>query len=427
MAFLAGTLAGGNVVSQGLRLVGGVLQARWVPPLVMGQFNSIGQILGYLPFLQLGIFNGLNRELPYFVGKQEHQRVRDLAAAAQAWALLLGLASGAVLLAIGAWELAHGRVMWAAGWAANAVLAFLLFYSVNYLNMTFRTGHEFARLAVIGVVESAVGLLLVGLIVVLSWFGMTFYGICLRLAIAGTISAAMLHHWRPVRVAPRWDFFQLKHLLVIGFPIFLVGQLYAWWVPLNNTVVWFCAGDLGLGLYAMVLTANTALEAIPQALGQVLYPRMAEHFGRHERPRDLIAMAMKPTLATVFGMAAIALAAWWLVEPVTRLVAPKYIAAVPAIRWSLLSPIVTSFNPVNSVFIVTRRLLSYGLAIALGMGVYAAAVYFLWPGHVAEKMLPQALTAFPKAMLLGRATFTAICWWLLFFASPQEDPPAETA
>ena len=243
-----------------------------MPPLVMGQFNSIGQILGYLPFLQLGIFNGLNRELPYFVGKQEHQRVRDLAAAAQAWALLLGLASGAVLLAIGAWELAHGRVMWAAGWAANAVLAFLLFYSVNYLNMTFRTGHEFARLAVIGVVEMPVGLLLVGLIVVLSWFGMTFYGICLRLAIAGTISAAMLHHWRPVRVAPRWDFFQLKHLLVIGFPIFLVGQLYAWWVPLNNTVVWFCAGDLGLGLYAMVLTANTALEAIPQALGQVLYP-----------------------------------------------------------------------------------------------------------------------------------------------------------
>ena len=371
------------------------------------------------------MLNGLNRELPYYVGKQEHQRVRDLAAAAQAWALLLGIASGAVLLAIGAWELAHGRAMWAAGWAANAVLAFILFYSVNYLNMTFRTGHEFARLAVVNVVESAAGLLLVGLIAVMSWYGMTFYGVCLRLVIAGTISAALLHRWRPVRVAPRWSFPQLKHLLVVGLPIFGVGQLYAWWTPLNNTIVWLSAGDVALGLYTMVLTANTALEAIPQALTQVLYPRMAEHFGRHERPRDLIAMALKPTFATAFGMAMIALAAWWLVEPVTRLVAPKYVAAVPAIRWSLLCPIVASFNPVNSVFIVTRRLTGYGLAVVLGMGVYLAAAYLLWPGHVNEKALPQALTAFPKAMLLGRATFTALCWWLLMFMSPEEGLPPE--
>ena len=50
VVFLTGTLAGGNAIAQGLRLVGGVFQARLVPPLVMGQFSSINQILGYLPF-----------------------------------------------------------------------------------------------------------------------------------------------------------------------------------------------------------------------------------------------------------------------------------------------------------------------------------------------------------------------------------------
>ena len=60
-AFLVGSLAGGNIVNFCLRLIGGVLQARFVSPSVLGLFNGIGLVLGYVPFLQLGILNGLNR------------------------------------------------------------------------------------------------------------------------------------------------------------------------------------------------------------------------------------------------------------------------------------------------------------------------------------------------------------------------------
>ena len=84
--FLVSSLVGGNVVSMALRMVGGILQARCVLPAVLGMFNSIGLALGYAPFLQLGILNGINRELPYFIGKGDRQRVNELAAAAQAWA-----------------------------------------------------------------------------------------------------------------------------------------------------------------------------------------------------------------------------------------------------------------------------------------------------------------------------------------------------
>ena len=69
-----------------LRMLGGILQGRCVPPAVLGLFNGLGLVVGYAPFLQIGISNGLNRELPYFVGKGDQQRVKELAAAAQAWA-----------------------------------------------------------------------------------------------------------------------------------------------------------------------------------------------------------------------------------------------------------------------------------------------------------------------------------------------------
>ena len=86
MLYLVGALVGGNLAGKLLRMAGGVLQARYAAPQVLGLFNGIGLVLGYAPFLQLGILNGLNRELPYYVGKGDRKRVMELAAAAQAWA-----------------------------------------------------------------------------------------------------------------------------------------------------------------------------------------------------------------------------------------------------------------------------------------------------------------------------------------------------
>ena len=158
--------------------------------------------------------------------------------------------------------MAHGEWQLAAGWFTNAVLAVLLFYNTNYLQMTYRTGHDFARLAMSSVIENTVALALVSLVALLN-----FYGLCLRALLTAFVSVSFLYYWRPVRVGPRWNWRHLKHLLVIGAPIFIVGQVYAWWTVLNSTLVLGFMGQQGLGLYAMVLVAGGALELLP-ARGQ---------------------------------------------------------------------------------------------------------------------------------------------------------------
>ena len=77
------SLVGGNGIALVLKTVGGLLQASCVLPSVLGKFGGIALVQGYIPFLQLGILNGINRELPYFIGKGDRQRVRELASAAQ--------------------------------------------------------------------------------------------------------------------------------------------------------------------------------------------------------------------------------------------------------------------------------------------------------------------------------------------------------
>jgi O-antigen/teichoic acid export membrane protein len=396
--FLASALAGGNVVSSVLRAVGGVLQAHYVLPPVLGLFNGLGLVLGYAPFLQLGILNGLNRELPYYIGKGEHQRVRELAAAAQAWALLLSGVIAGGLLCAAAWSFACGNVQIAVGWVTYAVSTFFLFYGMSYLQTTYRTGHDFARLAMVNVVQNAVALALVVLVALLS-----FYGLCLRAVISGAVGTLMLHYWRPVHVGPKWNFAHWKHLLIIGLPIFGVGQLYAWWTVLDSTLVLGYMGDNGMGLYAMVVMAVSTLELLPLAVSQVVYPRMAERYGRTGRMEGLLGMTVKPVILTAAGMLLIVPAAWWLVGPLTRILVPNYVAAVPAIQWSLWVPFLGSFMPMNNIFNVAKRQGLYLMAILAGMGSYVAALLWLVRGQA-------DLTAFPKAMIVGRLVFIVSCF-----------------
>jgi len=405
MFFLVTSLVGGNFVSMILRMVGGILQARCVLPSVLGMFNSIGLVLGYAPFLQLGVLNAINRELPYFIGKGDRQRVNELAAAAQAWALAVGGIVGIALSGVGCWQLIHGEWQLAAGWFTYAVLGVLLFYNTNYLQMTYRTGHDFARLAMSSVIENTVALVLVVLVALLS-----FYGLCLRALLTAFVSVAFLHYWRPVRVGPRWNWGHLKHLLVIGAPIFIVGQVYAWWTVLNSTLVLGYMGEKELGLYSMVLLAGGAMEMLPTAVGQVLYPRMAEQYGRTGRLGDLVRMSFKPMILSAIGVAPLIVVGWWLMEPVVRFILPAYVDAVPAMQWAILLAFVSSFGSINSVFPVLRHLGLYAVAIVLGMATYWGSLMWLMRDGA-------SLVAFPQAMLIGRASMTLFCYlfiaWLI--------------
>ena len=397
LVYLVSHLVGGNMASMALRMAAGVLQGRLVAPATLGLFTGIGLSLRYAPFLQLGILDGLYRELPYHIGRGDRPRAEALASAAQAWALAVGGLYALALLAVGGWNLAQGHRWMAAGWVTNAALAVVFYYKTYYLQLTFRTAHDFSRLALANVVESVGSLLLLGLV---AW--LNFYGLCLRALLAGALGTALLFAWRPIRAGPAWNAAHLKHLLKIGLPIFGVGQLYAWWSVLNSTLVLKFAGVEGMGLYAMVMMANTTIEFIPSAVNQVVHPRMAERYGQAQRVGDLLRISWKPMVLTAAGLVPIVAAAWWLVPPVVRFLIPKYAAAIPAMRWGLLLPLANCFYPMAGLFQIVRRQDLYGLALGISMALYVAVQLWMIRDGV-------TLSAFPQAMLVGRALFAALC------------------
>ncbi len=395
MFYLVGALAGGNIIDKALRMIGYVLQNRHVGAAVLGRFNGIGLDLNFTQFLQLGIFNGLNRELPYYFGQNDQKRVEELAAAAQVWAIVLGAAVGTPFLAVAAWHCMRGDLEMAAGWCANGLLGFVFFYATKYLAATYRTAHDFARLSTVNVIQSATGVVLVATVVL--W---GFYGLCLRATIPVILGVWLLRRWQPIRVGPRWNFGHLRHLLMVGFPIFAVGELLGGTLPalLDQWLVRHYLDARGLGLYSLPIVAAGTMDLLPLALSQVIYPRMSEQYGRTHHLGDVMSMAIRPTIMAVAGMLPVVALAWWLARPLTAILLPAYIDAVPAMQWSLLGSIVLSCCSVFNVYNVVRRQDLYAIVQVLSVSSYFASLMWLIRGGV-------HLVAFPQAILVGRVVF----------------------
>jgi O-antigen/teichoic acid export membrane protein len=405
----AAVFASGNYFAMALSVVGGLLTSRLIEPAVLGLYNGIGLVQGYAPLLHLGVDNGLRRELPYELGKGSGEEAHLLCSAARAWSLAVNALVAAVLLGVAAWTAAHGRWNEALAWLTTTAGAGWVLYGQGYMQSLYRTSGDFLHLTRVTVVQAGVGFLLVAAV----WrFG--FAGLCLRGIVLALVGLVLTRRWLPIRVPPRVDKARLLRLFRIGVPIYAIGQLGVMWGLLNSTLVLALMGKEGLGLFAVAHLVAGAANLAPQALSQVLYPRMCETFGRTGRIKETLALAPGPVIVTLAVTALAVTAAWWLLPHFVNWALPKYAGGVAAAQWTAVGVLVQAFAPVNNIFTVIGKQARYGAAMLVGIGVNAAALVLLTRRGV-------YLEAFPQAVLMGRAATMAMSLLMAWALIRTED------
>jgi len=403
------TYGGANAFAAAVRMAGGFLTAKLLGPAALGLFQGISLVLGYLPFADLGVSHGLNREVPYWTGRNEPGKVRSLTATALSWSLLVGAVSAGALLAVAAWHAYSGRWPEAAGFAAVGVQAFLFFVSTGYLETVYRTQHAFGRVSTMYVVRAVTGLALV-----LAVWLIGYYGMCVRAAGMVLMGFVLLWWWNPMKVAPHWRLGDLKELIKVGFPIVLVTQVSVLWVYLNRTLIFMLMGRRELGLYVLYPMMLPALNLLPTAVQQVVYPRIATMYGRTGSLRQVCRYALRPILLLTVAVAPVVAAIWALLPWGVAALLPKYVAGVPAARWALLDVFVLCLMQVRVVFFTIKRQHWVLVSMLLGIGAYVGSLAWLLREGV-------YLEGFPQAMLIGRATYIAVCYGVLAVLWRQED------
>ncbi len=360
---------GGNVASNLISVVTSILIARWVGPYSMGVWNAALLITLYTPTLQLGVFNGLNRELPYLVGTGDKDRAMRMAEAAYAWSWVLvgmSLLCGAL---VALWFWIKGEPERCLTSIAIAVMV-VSSWPTLYLTTTYRTRNEFGRLAKNTVVVALVGAVLV----VLVW-KFHYHGLILRAALVSVLGVLALYYRRPLRVKPLWGFAQLVQLAKVGIPIWFVGQLFAFFTSMDRLML--VKSTEVLGYFTISIQVGLFVRQIPLAFGMVLYPQMAHSYGENHSAMDIWRLSRK----AAFAAAALGLVAgvcgWLLLPTFVRLVLPKYVAGVRAAQWAGFLGFAMGFYLFDSVYNVIKRQDLYFYNWCAGCTTFLATWYCL--------------------------------------------------
>ncbi len=394
-----GALAGGNLAGSLLSAIGGILVARFVGPETNGQFRLFTIPLMYLTFLHLGTFDGLYRQIPFFVGSGRPDKVEKLASTAGAWNLGVTVVVATGFLFFSFLAIIQGNRVNAVGWFSQSLACVGVFYGC-YLGATFRTLNNFVVLARIQLLQAVVGFCM---IVAVAYWG--FYGLCMRSVIPVLVGVWFYQKTRPLHISLRFDFVTFKEVVRIGLPLSFWGTLYtSLWMAAEYSLMLHFGGVKGVGLFAVAVIIRESLSILPQSVHQVFMPRVVESYAREGGVRPAAKRTFLMTGLLSILMVSMVVIISIMLDYFVPLFIPKYVDGLLLMKVCLgLVVIQAASLPLNGL-VATGRSWLYGKGILAGMFVFPLAVYMLNP-YIG------GILAVAAGSLIGRIVRTIVAYF----------------
>ena len=391
-------------------LVGNGLAFRWVDPFSLGVWHTLLLLANYLTVFRLGLVNGMGRELPFALGAGDRGRAERIASTSQ-FACAVGGALVALTFAVLLFE------RWDAGWAWRIALVSMGFvatatFYLTYLQATFRSDADFDRLARVHWTQAALGVLLP---VSVYLFG--FAGLCVHTAVQTVGVTLLAHAWRPLRVPLRFEPRLARELVAIGLPLFLAGYLQTVAAGFDRVILLSRAGIEAVGYYAPAVAVVAAMAIVPGAIATYVYPRMSYALGQGRTSSEMRRTAIGAATVSLAAGLPLALAGWLAAPPVIANFFPRYVASIPAVRWSLLAGLLWSLSPASSVLGSLKAWRS--LAACVTAALVARWLFPWWLSHVWPPLEGVAVGNVVAAALTGGLSLV-----LVFRATAQAEPSA---
>jgi O-antigen/teichoic acid export membrane protein len=385
------SFSGSALALNGANLIAGTLALRWIEPAFVGIWQTLVLAQSYFLVVRLGVLNGMNRELPFLLGRGERQRGLELAAAAQLHAVVCSAlavtAAGAALWACWAWG-----PDWRWAFGSMAVLAGATFY-VGYLQATFRSSDDFRRLTRLQLTQAMTMLSLP--VSTALW---QFRGFCAHAALQAVIIGVFAHRIRPLRVEMRWAGTAIKLLLATGLPLFVSGYLQTIAAGMDRLILLSVAGTEALGYYAPALSLVGAMSIVPNALATYLYPKLSFRLGQGDSPEQLWRTAATATAISALVALPLVAIVWVSAPVIVTEILPAYARGVPAIR----AASVTGFAAAASACTVVLGSLKHWTALyAYAAVLLGLKVALPWYGSMSADPVSGVAVGSMWASLLG--------------------------
>lgn len=399
------SLAAGGLLSIVLRFIGSIIQGRFVGPETLGYYTKFTIIPDYMFFLHLGVFTSLARQYPYYLGKGEGNTALSYAANALGWTHFLCAIHAVVFFIPCFLAASHGDWFAALGWGTQIVLTTTSLY-MFYLGCTYRNSSEFVVWSKAQVISSISSLLFLPLVVLYH-----FVGICARYSLPNFISMLYAYLKRPLKIRPRFDQSILKKMITFGLPLMVFAYIStSLWVAIERTYILKMTDETTLGVFAFAGTLCAGLTAVATSISQVFNPRLGMLYGSSGKSMAVsFRYCMKCSLAGLAVMLPIVILAYWLLDPLVKLLLPKYVASIPIARclcWLSLIPVI---DLPKQLLMVARRTRQFGISVVVSFVLFLTllSIFALWDERISlQKIVIVSVTSKMIAVFISNA----LCW-----------------
>ena len=368
-----------SYLATALLLVRGVVLARLLGPASLGVLATVGVVVAYASYADLGMGRVPLREIPLALGAGRAGQAEEwwfyglVTKTAFATLAALGLATYVVLR----WstlspDLRYGLM--------TACLVLVTSAVAMEQHLILQAHQQFGRLttlmtttAAVSLVGGIVGALLAGVRGVFISQVVAFVFSCgLSLWLAG------LPRSFPIRTA------FLRRMLAAGIPFALIAFVGYNLINIDQVMIATLLGSDALGIYMIVLYAGSALALFPNALAGAVGTRMLQRFGEEPTLEAIAGLTWRPAAGLSVVMPLLSALAWAAGPWVILWILPAYSSAIVPLRVYVVGAFFLGLNVgTSSVLFALNKHKYYipivGGCIALNVGLdLAFVVWFDW-------------------------------------------------
>lgn len=313
------------------------LAIRWVIPENIGLWNAVYLFSNYIALIQLGVFNTINRDIPFYYGKNEVEKVEQIVKVGSWFARFLFI----VAIAFTFFALIYLFLLQKSLEVKITVLSVglvtaLSFYQ-NYLIVTYRTSSHFNKLANVYLRQSIIVIL--SLVLVVFW---SYNGFVLRNFILVLFFSLFAYKNRPFKLKPVLDKKIFFDLVKNGVLFYIV--IYS--INITSTFARLFLlkhfGTKEVGLFFPAFGVIMGMELIASSIGQIIYPKLSFEVGKSSSNERLFSLFLRASLLTLTFLSIIAVIIYITFPLIISKFFNLYASSIEAVKYSAIAGIFTS-------------------------------------------------------------------------------------
>lgn len=356
------------------RLVANILIIKWVTPEDLGVWNTIIIIQNYAIILTLGTTVGLNRELPFALGR----KLNNIAEKIAETGLFISLcASTTILISLIIASFLYNDTSLKVSLVILGIVLSARFINM-YFSTTFRTNQAFLLFSKINLF-----LTLLEVITLILPSELSYEGFLLRILIIEILKLFIFFIYRPFPVFPRFSKIAFLFLTKTGIPLFLS-------VYLSSIAETFKIGILKkfstfqiVGLFSPALAIYSLSVMLPNVLGQFIFPKLSHDIGTGKDIEYLWNKVLKFALFNMVLVFPFIVLGWFFIPYFIKEIFPKYENGIFPAQVALISACFVPFKVIINLFISLKTWkILYPLAIS------KLIIFFLFQWFFTKNMDP---------------------------------------